>query len=516
VRRLPLLAALCCLLALPAAAGAQTRIVGGQEAGDDEFPWQVALVTTGTEPEDGQFCGGSLLGATRIVTAAHCVVGSDPGDLYVLANQRVRSGTGGSRIGVTRIAVHPQWDDVFSHDIAVLDLASPVPAAEPIALAAATPAAGERVAVSGWGAYGVESDGGPAYADRLRWAEVDVVGDAECDALGGLYQAFERGNMVCADVPGAGVDSCFGDSGGPLADDGPSRTDPAGWSLVGVVSWGEGCAQVGAPGVYAEVAAPAIDSFLDDPAETQPANGSAAISGVAEIGRTLTCSSPLDSWTPDAARVTYLWGQVEGNSFVPIFGGDGRPAAGPSYTVREDDAGARLACLARGYANASGRGGYGQAFSALTAVVPAPQQPPPPPPPGPPPPVVQTQTVTQVVRELVPTLVPVPVTDTLAPRVLSVRRSCTRTRCVLTVAAADAGPAGVRGVVGLLDAGRSSGRVLRATRRRDGTFRLVFGVRRGTRYRVQLLAVDRAGNVQTSPRRLSFRTARARARSRAR
>lgn len=240
------------LLAVPAAAAApaQPRIVNGEVAGPDRAPWTVALVQRGVPAPRGQFCGGTLVGAATVVTAAHCVAGEVPRSIDVVAGRRFLSGQGGRRVTASRIAVAPGWTPRRgSPDIAVITLGEPIEDVPVVSLPAPDDAsasrAGRAALVSGWG---MRSNRTGSTADDLRVAEVTVRSDRACRRA--YLFLFVPSEMLCANDVRSAQDACRGDSGGPLIG------DPTGARvLIGVVSFGgERCADPDAPGVYAEVA----------------------------------------------------------------------------------------------------------------------------------------------------------------------------------------------------------------------------------------------------------------------
>ncbi|WP_197320463.1 trypsin-like serine protease [Saccharomonospora sp. NB11] len=212
-------------------------VVGGESASIEDYPYAAFLV----DARGTQYCGGTVLSSTQILTAAHCALAVRMSDLDVVVGRERVASNAGERVGVSGIWVAPGYSDPLSgDDIAVLTLSEPVsaPAARlPSSSDTHLYRAGTMATVVGWGRL---FENGPK-PGSLRAADVPLVSDAEC---AGVFADFDADSMVCAGWEEGGIDACQGDSGGPLLVDG---------TVVGIVSWGDGCAEPGVPGVYTRV-----------------------------------------------------------------------------------------------------------------------------------------------------------------------------------------------------------------------------------------------------------------------
>jgi secreted trypsin-like serine protease len=220
------------------------RIVGGEPTDIKEHPWQVALQFRGTF-----FCGGSIIAQKWILTAAHCFEFSIANNDWGAKAGATNYATSGSWAQVERAVVHPEYKGrpTFENDLALMKLTAPAAAgrAVPLASASMTIPLSQPLEVTGWGAT---SDGGSG-ADVLRKGIVPYVASGVCNEPAS-YNGRIKDGMMCAGLREGGVDSCQGDSGGPLVwrtTDGPV--------LVGVVSFGDGCALKLKYGVYSRVSA---------------------------------------------------------------------------------------------------------------------------------------------------------------------------------------------------------------------------------------------------------------------
>jgi secreted trypsin-like serine protease len=232
---------------LPVSAAAETkysaRIVGGDEASIQDYPYAVYL----TDNSGTQFCGGTLIGSSAVVTAAHCAGAISTSRIRVVAGRQDERTEDGVVARVSSVWTAPGFVEAErGNDIAVLRLDRNLPyrrANLPNANDPALYAQGTNATVVGWGRT---AEGG-ARSGVLRKATVPIIGDAGCSSS---YDTYDARTMLCAGFPQGGVDACQGDSGGPLVVDG---------TLIGVVSWGQGCAEPGKPGVYTRVA-----TYVDD------------------------------------------------------------------------------------------------------------------------------------------------------------------------------------------------------------------------------------------------------------
>jgi len=199
------------------------RIVGGQPAALGAYPWVCSLQTS----SGWHYCGGSLIAADVVLTAAHCQVSVL--DTAVCGRTDLTMRTGVER-AIVDVRNHADWHYVASgSDVALLRLESSADI-DPIALGEAAPGAAQAL---GWGATAE----GAATVKLLRAGDVTLT---SCAAYGADIDR----TMICASAPG--VDSCQGDSGGPLTQGG---------ALIGLTSWGAGCARPDLPGVYTSVSA---------------------------------------------------------------------------------------------------------------------------------------------------------------------------------------------------------------------------------------------------------------------
>jgi trypsin len=274
-------ASLFCVLPTAARAAPGYKVVGGSVTPISAVPWQVAIVNKGAT-SDGQYCGGSLIRPSVVLTAAHCVF-SGPfslGDDYIVAGATQWADPAqGVRIPIASALVDSAFGGAIpSNDAAVLVLASAVPPANGTTIKLAGPdekklwKPGVGATVSGWG---FTSEAGPPSPD-LRSATVPILKDDYCRSV--YFAIFDPSSMLCAGYRNGGIDGCFGDSGGPLKV--PARGGEGGLvRLAGVVSFGDGCARANEPGVYSRVGQKPLQAFVQKAVNATPDPGDVVGSG---------------------------------------------------------------------------------------------------------------------------------------------------------------------------------------------------------------------------------------------
>lgn len=259
VRRLVIsILAVIGLLGLTAAPA--QAIVDGQPVSIAKAPWTVAIGSPLLLPfsPGGQFCGGTLVTATKVITAAHCVslIRSFPLLLTVTAGRSDLTTREGDRVPVSSVWVHPHFrtdsfqdDEVDIDDVAVLTLARPLPQ-QTLPIVGQGDGdhyrTGMAAQIYGWGTTDAADDDDDSPSNVLRSADIAIVDDAFCGSDDSYGDSYTPQTMTCAGHASGGADSCSFDSGGPLVVNG---------ELAGVVSWGYGCGKPNYPGVYTRLSA---------------------------------------------------------------------------------------------------------------------------------------------------------------------------------------------------------------------------------------------------------------------
>jgi len=248
----------------------QQWIVGGVTALKGGYPYQVSFeLDSWMFGKRQHICGATVVSSKWVITAAHCIVAGPKAASYkvVVGRQSLKKFDAKTkRLNVKRVIVHPKWtgdyEDEMSNDIALIELRTPIsfnefvqPACLPDEVST-NPAGlyqpGTPALISGWGEMDPKApeEEKPGRAPKiLRAAAVPFIDWNACKNANFLYQEMVTETMTCAGYMTGGIDGCQGDSGGPLVKivDGKA-------TLLGVVSWGIGCAQPNNPGIYTNVA----------------------------------------------------------------------------------------------------------------------------------------------------------------------------------------------------------------------------------------------------------------------
>ncbi|CAF3879620.1 unnamed protein product [Rotaria sp. Silwood1] len=239
-----------------------SKIVNDEAAIPHSWPWQLLLIVFTSQGIPRSYCGASLITTQHVLTAAHCVFGSSPRYIGVIARLHLFNISSWSpRLAymAERIYVHESYDDVtLNDDIAVIRLRTSISLDNQVSLACIAPKdmtdqeliEGQQLIATGWGAMESVNRTRPNELQQVRLQFVPRT-HSSCESLTGSGDSTRLGQM-CAGFPPKAV--CFGDSGGPLVRSIVHKNGNVYWQQVGIMSGTVDCGyQTNFSDIYAYV-----------------------------------------------------------------------------------------------------------------------------------------------------------------------------------------------------------------------------------------------------------------------
>ena len=242
---------------IPFSAFSQSKIIGGDDVDISDYPWQVAVSYEG--PDFASLCGGSIIGDSWVLTAAHCVDGEGGSSSYTInAGSSDNFAFAGETYNVVQVISHENYDWQWLHnDIALIQIDGTFNFSENIAsidlisqadLDMGLQDPGVMAVSTGWGGSTSAYFNDSIAATQLQMIEIPLVSNDVAWGLASNPEGFSgdipqlyglelelnyEGTTYAGDLENGGMSVNSGDSGGPLV---VSNADSSGWLLVGIAS----------------------------------------------------------------------------------------------------------------------------------------------------------------------------------------------------------------------------------------------------------------------------------------
>jgi secreted trypsin-like serine protease len=245
----------------------KAKVAGGKEALPYTYPWLVAL--TNRETTDS-FCSGFIISSNAILTAAHCLQGRNPYLVQILAKVHDLRQFNGERYDIDQWFIHPEYrynDSMHLNDIAMIkiknsfayDLRS---CCLPSLQSSIYPRGNTKAVISGWGK--LTANPNSRNSPVLQHAVLPIVDERNIKCRQTIV---DTNRQLCAGYNNLVMDTCFGDSGGPLLVVEYDERNQGHFVASGIVSYGNRqCDASISSGVYTRVGfyLPWIQSILSN------------------------------------------------------------------------------------------------------------------------------------------------------------------------------------------------------------------------------------------------------------